>query len=879
MTSQLPFANNQAARERATKYLNDRLICSSVYPDVPFNDGAAWKGPRSRSHGRYLHGLLFLVDWTGTTLADTRTTELAGREAVEVVAKWAQMHRGDRNSTGMAYHDETTAQRLISLISLKYALATNGFSGSVEPVETLMEETASLLSDDEFHSPGNNHGMYQDLALLYYSVIADTKRELKGERYFKLAMRRLRDYFSTCFTSEGVHIENTPTYHLLVTRQVENVRRIADRAGHEDATIYADLIANAERYATHILMPNGVFPPLSDTQQLDIGRSSATKFFTSPEFAYASSRGQNGVAPKDRMLILPESGYAIYRSQWGAANSTFALFTAAYNSNYHKHSDDLSLFIRSKGIDLLTEAGPFGYDYQDPLTKYAYSQYGHNSLVVDGRSLPRTDSRKDRVTLKTVEQRGDGFIVVGTNGRYDDVVHERTVMINDASGLPAFELTDVIKGANDHRYELLWNLGTEVRPVLHGQGFELFHRGEKILDLHIQANVATSLSITRGRKKPTPLGWKFPKFGEAVPAGVVSIKFSGRNPILKTNIRLADFTYQDRGLVAQGTRWKRHRDVVPVNYLLCRATEDASRKLVVLFSAMGAPGDFNHNYKETLDEVDVNVLYLLDDFGIQGAYYLTDHRSTHIFQSVQNLIKKIAQDLGVPYSEIAMAGSEEGGAAALIHGSSLPAGNIMVGSPQTKIGSFVGLHRPKVLEFMAGGTSQEDIDYMDRAVMEAVADRPPSTKISIVAGEADHFLPEHVMPLLEHLRNDDWKHHPVPTLTTVPGFGHEERSELFRNFLRANLNEQIHGGGGTVPPYSLAVDSKDRVNLKIYTTGELHLAYRLYQGREVVEEMGYTPQTNFISEQMPKGTYRVRVFLRNVTANVTEAFTTYRVTV
>lgn len=543
VAAQLPAASSRAARDRAKQFLDHGVISSSTFDGLRFEDGAIWSSRIPRSHQRFVHGLLFLVDWYKTVLEDESTRSRAAVAAWDIVDSWSTQHEDRDLSPSMAYHDETTAQRLINLVTLNPYIEEL-VPGKVDALSRLMRSTAELLATDDFHAGGNNHGMFQDLALVYWATMCASEHDPLRMKFFEKAMARLRLYFGECFTVDGVHVENTPTYHLMIARKLDNVRTIAEAAGHPDAIFYATLIHRAEKYATHALMPDATYPPISDTQQIDIGQSGMERVFTSPEFLFAISKGKRGSKPSEKTLVLPHSGYAIYRSDWGDPDATFAFFSAAYNANYHKHSDDLSLFIRSRSIELLSESGPYSYDYKDPLSKYAYSQFAHNSLVVDGKSLPRTDDRQERVTLESVEERQDGFTVIGTNGRYDDVLHERTLEIRETAGSPEFNIVDSISASSKHEYQLLWNVGTQVSVVLHSHGFELVHKDEKMLDLAIDTTTAVAISLHEGRMRPRPLGWRFPKFGEKHPAKVISVAFKGENARLRTKIRLANFTYK-----------------------------------------------------------------------------------------------------------------------------------------------------------------------------------------------------------------------------------------------------------------------------------------------------------------------------------------------
>ncbi|WP_165968659.1 heparinase II/III family protein [Arthrobacter crusticola] len=868
---QLSTASTPAARSRAQRFLDEEVIASPGFGDCPFDAGSVWEGTDSRARDRYHHGFLFFGDWVKTILADDTTQVRAARAAVGIVETWTKLHGDQAHASDMAYHDETTAQRLLSLIAIRPAIAAVLPREDAEVLAPLMSSTAALLARQEFHAGSNNHGMFQDLALLYWSIVADNPHSNHAE-YYSLAMSRLRRYFEASFTADGVHVENAPTYHLMVSRQAKNVMDLAVAAEHTDSAFYSNLIRRAERYATHALMPNGTYPPISDTQQNEIAKSGARGVFPGPEFLYATTQGLRGKPPQEKTLVLPDSGYAIYRSAWGDPDATYAFFSAAYNADYHKHSDDLSFFLHSGGIDLLSESGPYSYDYKDPFSKYAYSQFAHNSLVVDGTSLPRTDGRADRVSLRAVEERADGFTVVGTNGRYDDVVHERTVEVREANGKPLFDLTDEIISTSQHSYQLLWNLGTEVSVVLHGQGFELFRDGLKVMDLMVDADVPVTLALREGVEKPRPLGWRFPKFGQAVPAKVVTVSFNGQNTRVRTKIRLSDFSYTER-LSPADPAWSRHSGEVPVNYLFRPGASARGREhLAVVFSAIHQPGDFTYNYKATVDEVDISALYILDDFGDQGAYYHSDHRSETIYRSVQALILGIANKHGIEASKLVAVGSSKGGTAALIHGMTLPFGRIIVGAPQTRIGTFVAGPHPNILQFMAGGTSEQDIEHLNGIVQRAALTAGSIPRTSILVGANDHHLRGHVEPLLDDMAS---KGLPRPAVTVLPDLSHADIGSVFRFFLAANLEQFVSGKGEEALPYIISPGkSPGSVRLKVYAPAGTRLAYRLYLDAEVVAKRGYADRQVVVFEDLAPGRYRIRVYLQAPDGTEPTAFTT-----
>ncbi|MDJ0351364.1 heparinase II/III family protein [Pseudarthrobacter sp. PH31-O2] len=870
---QLPGASDPSARARVEKLFKDGEIVSARFGTLPFKNGDIWADTSKRSQARYVHGFLFLSDWHRTVLCDPVAGPDYAAFALSVTRTWSANYGDATRIPEVSHHDETTAQRLIQLTALLPRLKGLLPADDYNWLGALALDTARLLATDDFHATGNNHGMFQDLSLLYFSVVCDFVSAEEREDLFATATARLHSYFSTSFTSDGVHVENTPTYHLMVSKHVHDVLGILSQTGHHHADYYRSLIRNAAEYATHALMPNGMYPPISDTtQQLETG-AARQNIFDSSEFAYAASGGKIGSKPHQRTLVLPDSGYAIYRSAWGNPKASFAFFSAAYNANYHKHSDDLSLFLRSDGVDLLSEAGAYGYDYKDPLTKYGYSSYAHNCIVVDGISLPRTDDSAHLTTMEAHEVRADGYRVTGRTGRLRNTTHSRTVDIQERNGIPSLEVSDIIESQEEHSYELLWNLGPDVETVIHGQGFELFQNGRKVMDLQFDANVPTSVSLHKGEKRPRYLGWRFPRFGEAVPSPVVKISFQGKHAHLKTRIRLAEFNYLDRGLNDKSAGWQRSIGKVGLNYLSVPASSDAGGgKLTVVFTAIHQPGDFTYNYRKSVDEAGTHAIYILDDFGDQGSYYLTDHRDNSIFESTQALIHQELQRLGLAAKDLITAGSSKGGTAAILHGISAGAGRIIVGAPQVKIGSFVRDPHPNMLGFMMGDTSEDSVATLDAVVFDAIDDMTATTRLSILVGEADHHYKNHVLPLMSHAEAN----HKEIDLTVLPGLPHAEIGAEYRKFLTEKIQEEAPGDDRDTVHYTLRASGGEPAELclTVRVAAGWELASRLFRGAESVARTPYGPDGTVVWNDLPTGRYRARVFLRNTAEDVVRTITT-----
>ncbi|MEU3330840.1 heparinase II/III family protein [Glutamicibacter creatinolyticus] len=503
-------------------------------------DTELWGSRSDRTTERYFHGFLFMQGWAHYLRQSG--SELAAARVFEYARRWETLYPMDAwKDSGMAYHDETTAQRLITLLGLLTAVRPlrNEFA------EALADRTADLLRSEEFHSGLNNHGMFQDLALRNYALSASWTSEVRRAEAWNISVRRLREYFLHAYTREGVHVENTPTYHLMVSKHLQQHVEVLNTVDMAESVELKSLLNNASRYATHVTLPNGQFPPISDTTIQSLENNAGSVF--DEQFSYAVTQGRFGQKPKHKSMLFRNSGYGIYRSDWEDPGATYLLFQAAYNDNYHKHSDDLSLILYAKNRILITEAGPFGYNYADPFTKYAYGQFAHNNIVVNGLSTPRTDDKASTVKISTANVSEGNFDITASTGRLKDCLHERRVKVDNDARRETIEVIDKLESNQRQNYSMHWQIPENYELIVHKNGFEVYDNSIKLFDAVIESDAPASLSVQAGVVKPRIIGWSFPKFGSKTKLKCVVISFVGEGRTnVKTTFNLHDYTFEPR---------------------------------------------------------------------------------------------------------------------------------------------------------------------------------------------------------------------------------------------------------------------------------------------------------------------------------------------
>lgn len=832
-----------------------------------------WAKETDRRKLRYFHGLIFLQGWA--SVIESEDNPQWFERVSDLIQLWHSKNPiSGVDPSGMAYHDETTAQRLNQLLS--FALITNPHvrTETTRLIQCLCDETAEVLLDEEFHSGLNNHGMFQDIALRNFAVVATWADESTRTRAFETSCKRLREYFLHAFTPEGVHIENTPTYHLMVSRSLKSHLEVLSKLDVHDVELES-LYDSAANYATHIVLPNGTFPPISDTAKQQLQPGSGNIF--TDEYRYAATAGKSGRKPTTTSKVFPKSGYSIYRSDWDDKDATYVLFQSAYNADYHKHSDDLSTIIYAKGQEIITDPGPYSYNYKDPFSKYAYSQFAHNNIVVDNRSTTRTDKHADSVRLLSAKLSGKEFEVIAESGRLTDVLHERKIVVSGESRQESIHVSDELKSDSTHKYSQHWNLAPGLEVVAHGNGFEVYRGEEKLLDAFIETRVPIDLKVISGQTAPSVMGWSFPSFGQKVPANVVKIQFAAQGNIsVSTRFELSNFSYVNRGLHSAGKiEWQRYSYERGLNYLETDSSNSTDKTpLVFAFSAMGLMGDFTYNYKSTIDQIPCKAIYILDDFGDQGSYYLLEKKSKQIFDTVQNFVAEKIRENNGSDRPIYFVGSSKGGTAALLHGLLFTGARIFIGAPQSKIGSFVRKPHPNILEYMSGGQSEQHVQYLDEMLYQEKYLQNSAESVTIIVGKADHHYKNHVLPWVDKARQYSTK----IELVALDGTPHSEIGKAYRTRLRNELmNSQStkemkrQRNIAEVDTMNLNVGAHnvwyDQVSGNLFATCEpqqgTEIAYRLYRDNELINSRGYQG-VNFAAWQgLENGRYRVRFFRRS----------------
>ncbi|MGG3456041.1 accessory Sec system protein Asp2 [Paenibacillus rhizolycopersici] len=200
-------------------------------------------------------------------------------------------------------------------------------------------------------------------------------------------------------------------------------------------------------------------------------------------------------------------------------------------------------------------------------------------------------------------------------------------------------------------------------------------------------------------------------------------------------------------------REKTFSAVKPVKYIFQHYPN--SDHLVVVFSAFNPKGSAPaYNYIRTIQSLDVNKLFILDDQGERGSYYLGINRTFDAEAAVVSLITKIANENNILHKNVICCGSSKGGFAALYFGIKYYFGHVIVGAPQTRLGSYLqGARELPTFELIAGDTSDSSKNFLDQILYDVVSQAERVPNIMIHVGSGDHHYKGHVLPFVDHLKS------------------------------------------------------------------------------------------------------------------------------
>nr|WP_248287567.1 MULTISPECIES: heparinase II/III family protein [Chromohalobacter] len=410
------------------------------------------------------------------------------------------------------WHDHATALRAEQLVLFAYYCYryapewVEQHSDFLEYLQRALMVHGEWLSKDSFYSEHTNHGLEQARVLLLLGTVFEG---VQAHEWQELAISRISSELDFAFTSEGVHVENSPAYHVFVFKVFLGIIKDYPVEVLGDlAKQFNQFSAKALNFITHILRPDGKLPPIGDTEQLPTTDAYREMLGDTKEyqyFLYALTQGKQGVAPPVLNRVYPQTGYAILRDQWSVKEQYHKAFhlvaKVGCSSRYHHQQDEGHISIYAGGEDWLIDSGLYNYINKDPVRKYMRSRLAHNVPMISHASYDKEfEHRLNAWEVTHYDDNPPKPYVCMRIGVMAPVLHERRVDFDSFAKL--VKVSDNFEG-NDEKLRnvtLQWHFPKDKKIIVEDGRVQVVSPVGNRLYIEFEGAVPDNISVVKGVK-------------------------------------------------------------------------------------------------------------------------------------------------------------------------------------------------------------------------------------------------------------------------------------------------------------------------------------------------------------------------------------------
>ena len=368
---------------------------------LPFSTDVDWEDrPGRDSNWSWRHHNLYLIDCYMVRYLEDR--DPAQLEDVRLIIRdWVQDNaQGGPAMSRFAWGDHTTALRLRGVIEL-YAVLMDldvlepDFAREIARFVEL--HTDRLLRDPAVIRQKHNHALDQVNALAlsnqFFPFLTYPGFDLRKE-----VVRRFEVERDHLIAADGVATENSPGYHMWVPTRIAIMEETLELLGSDTRQQALQRRNGSLEFASWILAPDGYLPQIGDTapqKRANIRLPGQHALPAFDEYQYAVTGGETGRRPKEQFKLFPAAGYLIHRSDWARPleDDTHFVLKCGFLAKAHRHADDGSFTLRSKGEAWFIDTGMYGYQ-ASPERAHALGASAHNLSYVPGDTVSSTSSRR-----------------------------------------------------------------------------------------------------------------------------------------------------------------------------------------------------------------------------------------------------------------------------------------------------------------------------------------------------------------------------------------------------------------------------------------------------------------------------------------------------
>lgn len=369
---------NKADYQKLKKLLDEQQFEAKSFEDSDLDVLTFdWQSlERDRNWWWQLQALPFL-NWYANSFSlqseEERTRYLS--LCLDAIHNWVNQAKQNKASP-LVWHDHAAAFRVRNLTNWLVFCHSSGLplgeEPSVELLGSLIIEHLDWLQEDKHYSKHTNHGFDQAMIAL---TIASMFASDAFEAYRQRNRERLEDEVTFAFTDEGVHKENSPGYQKMMLGRLKQLRTLAPLGELDVSQMGERYIEKAEAFLRAITLPNGYLPMIGDTRGGDEGLPYEQK-------------------EQVDVLNYSASGYVVVRGVDGVGKEFFVLLKSTHESNYHRHDDDMMIYLFYDGEVVLGDGGLYKHQEKDAKRVHLRSHISHSVPFLEKKAIRKKQDLK-----------------------------------------------------------------------------------------------------------------------------------------------------------------------------------------------------------------------------------------------------------------------------------------------------------------------------------------------------------------------------------------------------------------------------------------------------------------------------------------------------
>ncbi len=429
-------------------------------------------------------------------------------EALEFAEDWYHYHFIEKKSHPFSWYDMAAGIRAIR-IAFFLDMIQRGIIHINEErkknIISLADIHISKLKEDKFINI-SNHGLFQVAGLNLLCQIASSRPACANTKDF--IERKFKEIISGQFTEQGVHTENSPSYHFFVLEDI-----LIQLKALEGISNVESIIKKAKSISPWLVFPN--------KKVVRVGDSGGNKKDIS---AFSTDAKKTCMNSGKCFLVgdLTASGYAIIRSIPDAKNQSMIFVTGMAHNLGHKHADELSFELFEFNRFIFVDSGKYGYQ-KDDMRNYIVSPAAHNTISLQNKVVPVKSIKLIGSYLKPIQETQDGFQIRGTVSKQPFFTQERSIFYNPGKKL---RIEDIVLSTNEHTYISSLHLAPDLDPIVKDNGFRVNFKGG-FLEAKLISNDC-AISKIRGQQDPI-IGWVSVGYLKMTPTTVIRASCPGHN--------------------------------------------------------------------------------------------------------------------------------------------------------------------------------------------------------------------------------------------------------------------------------------------------------------------------------------------------------------